>query len=227
MSGRTAKDNCGFVDLVDVMGSDLTIVNAARVSFGKRKEEMSAGDVKLINFLGQHEHMSPFRHAVLQFHIKMPEFCARQMYKHIIGSDYAFKDGAWNEISGRYVELTEMWVPEYLRLAPENKKQGSIDEPHPASEIFLNEMAELYNYARALYHKMIESGVAAEQARAVLPVAYFTEFYWTASLQAAMHFVRMRSTPDTQAEIREYALLMGELIKERFPHGYDALIGIA
>src|ERR1044072_3599697 len=122
-------DNIGSIELVDHMGSDLTVVNSARVSFGKRKTQLDESDTKLINFLAKHKHWSPFRHVQFQFHIKAPEIVGRQMYKHIIGADYAFKDHAWNEISGRYVEYDdEFYIPSMYRKQSDSNKQASIGE---------------------------------------------------------------------------------------------------
>lgn len=209
----------GFVEVFDSMGTDLTVANAARVSFGKRKMSMDSKDERLIEFLGQSEpaHTAPFRHAYISLHVKAPEFISRQWYKHVIGSEYKFKDTPWSEISGRYIAMNEFWLPDYLRLAAANKKQGSIDNTHERSKEFVSRMAQLTDEANALYKEMYDAGVAPEQARAILPMSYYTEFIWTASLQAVLHFVKLRDHPEAQKEIREYAEIVHTIVQELFP----------
>ena len=209
----------GFVEVFDSMGSDLTVSNAARVSFGKRKMMLDGKDERLIEFLGQSDpaHTAPFRHPYISLHIKAPEFIARQWYKHIIGSEYKFKDTPWSEISGRYIAMNSFWLPDYLRLAAANKKQGSIDNIHERSEEFVSRMAQLTEEANSLYKEMYDAGVAPEQARAILPMSYYTEFIWTASLQAVLHFVKLRDHPEAQKEIREYAEIVHTIVQELFP----------
>jgi thymidylate synthase (FAD) len=136
----------GFIKVVDSLGSDLTVVNSARVSFANKKDEMDKKDEKLIKYLATHSHTSPFRHAYVQLHIKAPEVVARQWYKHIIGSEYAFKDQPWNEISGRYVEYKqEVYIPEVFRQQSTDNKQasyGEIADQETAKHIY-NEMMKI------------------------------------------------------------------------------------
>lgn len=206
---RTVLDK-GFVNLVDHMGSDLSVVNSARVSFGKRTDTMRPRDKKLINYLWEHEHSSPFRHATLQFHIKAPLFVLRQWMKHQVGC-------SWNEASGRYIEFEgEFYHPEIFRKQSQNNKQGSegaIEKQNLARQRYLD------NHTRALqdYRLLLELGVCKEQARMVLPLSLYTECYWTASLQAVMHFLTLREDSHSQWEIQQYAKAVRELTEQFFP----------
>ena len=199
----------GFIDVVDVMGSDLSVVNAARVSFGKRKEEMTAGDSKLIRYLWTHMHTSPFRHASIQFHLKAPIFVLRQWMKHQVGC-------AWNEISGRYVVFEpDFYVPSNWREQHESNKQGSkgsVADQAQATELYEATLKQQFD----AYNELLAQGVCKEQARMVLPVATYSECYWTCSLQAIMHFLSLRLDAHSQWEIRQYAAAVFALVKERF-----------
>ena len=199
----------GFIDVVDVMGSDLSVVNAARVSFGKRKEEMTPGDTKLIRYLWTHMHTSPFRHASIQFHLKAPIFVLRQWMKHQVGC-------AWNEISGRYVVFEpDFYIPDNWREQHESNKQGSkgsVADQTAASELYEATLKQQFD----AYNELLAQGVCKEQARMVLPVATYSECYWTCSLQAIMHFLSLRLDAHSQWEIRQYAAAVFALVKERF-----------
>lgn len=199
----------GFIDVVDVMGSDLSVVNAARVSFGKRKEEMTAGDSKLIRYLWTHMHTSPFRHASIQFHLKAPIFVLRQWMKHQVGC-------AWNEISGRYVVFEpDFYVPDNWREQHESNKQGSkgsVADQALATQLYEATLKQQFD----AYNGLLAQGVCKEQARMVLPVATYSECYWTCSLQAIMHFLSLRLDSHSQWEIRQYAAAVFALVKERF-----------
>jgi len=207
----------GFVKLVDHMGSDLSVVNAARVSFGKRKEVFDDADEKLITYLAEHDHTSPFRHTALTFHVKAPIFVFRQWMKHRIASEF-------NEISGRYVEFPEdeFFVPETFRRQAKVNKQGSEGqvEGQEAHEIFV---AACRN-AVAQYKKLIALGVCREQARCVLPLGLYSEVYWTVSLQAAVHFIRLRTDSHAQWEIQQYAHAVKRLVAEIYPNSMKALL---
>jgi thymidylate synthase (FAD) len=210
----------GFVRLIDHMGSDLSVVNAARVSFGKRKAEMEEGDEKLIRYLSEHEHTSPFRHTALTLHAKAPIFVFRQWMKHRISSEF-------NEISGRYVEFTEdeFFVPELFRRQAKINKQGSegsIDKADQARA--LASYLESCRGAVAHYKELLSLGVCREQARCVLPVALYSEVYWTVSLQAVAHFIRLRSDSHAQWEIQQYAAAVRELVEPLYPVGLKALL---
>ena len=182
----------GFVTLIDFMGSDLSAVNAARISFNKQKDVMDADDEKLIKYLVDHEHMSPFRHQYITFHVKAPIFVFRQWMKHRIASEF-------NEVSGRYVNLGEVdfYVPDIFRGQHVQNKQGSegiVNDNNHAQLLFSvaceNSLKE--------YNKLIELGVCREQARCVLPLGIYSEVFWTVSLQAAAHFIRLRKDVHAQ-----------------------------
>jgi thymidylate synthase (FAD) len=210
----------GFVRLVDAMGSDLSVVNAARVSFGKRKDTFEEGDVKLINYLAMHEHTSPFRHAYLQFHVKAPIFVFRQWMKHQVGC-------SWNEISGRYVEFPddEYFVPAAFRQQAKVNKQGSEGEIEAENrEAAMAAYLDACRNSVAQYKAMLELGVCREQARCVLPLGLYSEVYWTTSLQAVAHFIRLRSESHAQWEIQEYARAVRALMEDRFPASLKALL---
>lgn len=221
----------GFVELVDWMGNDLTVVNSARVSFGKRKTQLSDGDRKLIKYLAEHKHWSPFRHVMLQFHCKVPEFVARQWYKHVVGiayTDSATVDHAWNEISLRYVDASEFdfYTPAGFRQQSDDNKQASTDAlvNDPGNQL-LQEFRGQCEKSLDLYHKMLEHGVAREQARGILPLNIYTEFYWTASLQALVNFIVLRQHAGAQYEIRLYADALEKLVRPVMPVSFEALLG--
>jgi len=210
----------GFIEVIDKLGTDLTVVNSARVSFGKRKTKFSEGDRILVRFLAENKHFSPFRHLIVQFHIKSPEFVMRQWYKHVVGietsSSYPTKDHAWNEISGRYVPVNDFYNPPFWRAQSSDNKQaseGTIENQDKANEIFSDAMSTLLDS----YGKLLELGVAKEQARILLPLNQYTEIYWTASFQAIMNFIDLRDETHAQWEIREYAIAMKDLMLELFP----------
>jgi thymidylate synthase (FAD) len=210
----------GFVRLIDHMGSDLSVVNAARVSFGKRKDVFDAADGKLINYLAEHDHTSPFRHTALTFHVKAPIFVFRQWMKHRIASEF-------NEISGRYVEFPEeeFFVPGSFRRQAKVNKQGSEGEVGGAEGVQARELflAACRNSV-AQYKAMIALGVCREQARCVLPLGLYSEVYWTVSLQAAAHFIRLRSDSHAQWEIQQYAQAVRQVVETVFPAGLKALL---
>lgn len=210
----------GFIEVIDKLGSDLTVVNSARVSFGKRKEKFEDSDRKLIRFLAKNKHWSPFRHMMIQFHIKAPEFVMRQWYKHVVGietsSSSSAKDHAWNEISGRYVPVTDFYVPQNWRKQSADNKQaseGSIENQQEAENVFTNAMENILK----VYQELLDLGVAKEQARMILPLNQYTEVYWTASFQAIMNFIDLRDESTAQWEIQQYAKAMKELVSEIFP----------
>jgi thymidylate synthase (FAD) len=229
---RSVLDH-GFVTLIDTLGGDLTVVNSARVSFGKRKTELDDKDAKLINYLAKHQHWSPFRHVQLQFHCKVPEFVARQWYKHVVGIAYtegASIDHAWNEVSMRYVNASEfdIYVPNGFRQQSDDNKQASLNEWVDDPQGLLRQAyVDQCRKALTLYQKLVESGVAREQARGVLPLNIYTEFYWTASLQALVNFIQLRTHPGAQYEIRLFAEALQELIEPVVPMSYQALLGQA
>jgi thymidylate synthase (FAD) len=219
----------GFVELIDALGNDLTVVNSARVSFGKRKTELDAGDEKLIKYLAQHKHWSPFRHVQLQFHCKVPEFVARQWYKHVVGIAYsegATNDHAWNEISLRYVDAGDFdfYTPlEGFRKQSASNKQASTDELIVDATLHQAYIAQSQQ-SFTLYNQLVEAGVAKEQARGLLPLNLYTEFYWTVSLQALVNFIHLRQHEGAQYEIRCYADALEQLTQLVVPVAYQYLL---
>ena len=231
------------VTLIDNMGDDLSVVNAARVSFGKKSEwanqtdvdenyygpdsyvqpMLSDRDTKLINYLAKHKHLSPFGHAFASFHVKAPIFVARQLVKH--------KFLRWNEISRRYVdEEPEVYLPNVWRGKSKDKKQGSDDTV--SIDVTWYDRDDGYNswpedswfIALEAYQKMLELGVAPEQARMVLPQSTMTEWYWSGSLDAFAAMCKLRCASDTQYESRIVADQISEQMKELFPVSWEALL---
>lgn len=215
----------GYLELLDYMGKDLTIANVARVSFGKESKKLSKKETQLIHYLAEHEHTSPFRHVILQFRIKAPIFVERQLQKHLIGSDYTYKDTAWNSISGRYVEYAhEIHIPQNLRKSSPKIKQGSLSESIDSEATFMNSLKLHYQQAMSLYNDLLIAGVCKEQAREVLPLGLYTEWIWTASLQAVAHLIHLRTDPHAQRETQEYGKAFYDLTKEKFPVSLDCLL---
>ena len=214
----------GFIEVVDSLGNDLTVVNSARVSFGKRKKYWDKSDRRLCMYLAKHKHYSPFRHLQVKFHIKAPEFVMRQWYKHVVGiettSNSSTKDHAWNEISGRYVEYDEFYEPISYRKQSDDNKQASEGEFEKGEYDYHFVDANWTNAHEAslsAYKQLIEIGMAKEQARCILPLTLYTEVYWTASFQAIMNFIELRNEKTSQIEIQEYAKVLLELMHETFP----------
>ena len=214
---------------VDHMGNDLTVANAARVSFGKTSEmeentwgppTLKAKDAKLINYLAKHKHISPFGHCFASFHVKAPIFVARQLVKH--------KFLRWNEISRRYVDdAPEFYEPDVWRGRSADKKQGSSGEISiEHSDFYVTELGDdgtLNEAALFTYEALLEKGVCPEQARMVLPQSTMTEWYWSGSLDAFADMCNLRCKTDTQAETREVANQIDRKMLELFPVSWDAL----
>ena len=213
---------------VDHMGSDLSVVNAARVSFGKKSDwEFSAlreglleRDAKLIKYLAKHKHISPFGHCFASFHVKAPIFVARQLVKH--------KFLRWNEISRRYVDdEPEFYVPDVWRGRSADKKQGSSSEAVMYDKdgfVIGAEVWSLNNHASELYKEMIESGVAPEQARMVLPQSTMTEWIWSGSLDAFADMCNLRLKTDTQYETQLVGQQVDQIMLGLFPVSWEALV---
>jgi thymidylate synthase (FAD) len=214
--------------LVDHMGSDLSVVNSARVSFGKKSEwevdydndmftgqnVLSERDTKLIKYLAKHKHTSPFGHAFASFHVKAPIFVARQLVKH--------KFLRWNEISRRYVdEEPEFYEPETWRGRSADKKQGS-DGVIGGDDLVGS--SQFNQHASDFYSDLIDSDVAPEQARMVLPQSTLTEWYWSGSLDAFAAMCKLRCASDTQYESRIVANQISEVMGTLFPISWDALM---
>lgn len=202
------------VELIDHMGSDASVVNAARVSFGKRIKEMSEGDTKLIKYLAKHNHWSPFGHASLQFRIKAPIFVARQLVKHQVGL-------TWNEISRRYVDYEpEFYEVDSWRGRPINKKQGSSEEEIEWIDRGTRTdslQSQVETIALKNYNRMLEAGVAPEQARMILPQSMMTEWYWSGTLYAFARVCNLRCAEDAQYETRIVANLINDECEKLFP----------
>ncbi len=228
----------GYVRLVDHMGSDLTVVNAARASFAKQSQwvrnqpgNLSKKDQRLITYLTQHGHLSPFRHVTIQLEVKAPLMVARQWWKYVVGGDHTM-DG-WNETSRRYVAAEpEFYIPAQWRRASEDKKQGSgapIDGP--VSEALTNQLRSFQQDAAKLYDHTLALGVVAEQARLFLPMyGLYTSWFWTTSLQGAAHFLRQRLDDEAQVEIQVYAKAVHDLLSTGLPelqHSLAALIDLS
>ena len=208
------------VELIDHMGSDASVVNAARVSFGKRITEMSEGDTKLIRYLAKHNHWSPFGHASVQFRIKAPVFVASQLVKHQVGL-------TWNEISRRYVDYEpEFYEVDKWRGRPVDKKQGSSEENIEWINRSIRTSAlqdQVENVALANYNLMIGAGVAPEQARMILPQSMMTEWYWSGTLYAFARVCNLRCAEDAQYETRIVANLINDECEKLFPISWTEL----
>lgn len=210
--------NAGSVELLETFGNDLTVVNAARVSFNKESTEFSEGDTKLVNYLASHDHISPFFHPQVRFRIKMPIFVAREWFRHTIGF-------ARNEVSRRYVDFKpEVWVPTEFRERDPKLKQGS-----KATAVESNDFAlALYNKAvhvsMEAYDALLAANVAPEMARSVLPQGMYTEFIETGSLAAYARLCGLRLDPSAQVEIQTYANAIHDLMKDKFPVSWAALM---
>jgi thymidylate synthase (FAD) len=201
------------VELIDRMGTDLSVVNAARISFGKRKEFMDTSDEKLIRYLAKHDHWSPFAHTSITFRIKMPIFVAAQLKKHQVGL-------SWNEISRRYVsDEPEFYVPEFWRSRVENVKQGSSTTKTIDYDIRSHNFRCL-----AIYEDMLSQGIAPEMARMVLPQNMMTEIYWTGSLYAFARVYKLRTDPTAQWESKQIALMIGKECEKLFPISWKELV---
>lgn len=220
----------GYIELVGNIGTDLTPVNAARVSFDGVSEEYSNKDYRLIKYLIKHKHFSPFRHQHCMFIIKAPEFVMRQWYKHVVGAEttstHSTKDHAWNEISGRYVPYDEFYNPQFFRKQSEDNKQASdglITDQIMARTLW----CEAQDQAIISYKKMLEMGVAREQARSILPLTLYTKVYWTASFQSIMNFIELRDEATSQLEIQEYARVLKNIMQDVFPKTTQAWFEVA
>lgn len=223
----------GYVILHDVMGSDLTVANSARVSYDKKSDELTQGDRKLIAFLAREGHTSPFRHCSLQFEVYSPLMVARQHFKYIVGSSVLEATGdnmdAWNESSRRYItEEPTFYIPkaDEWRRAPANSKQGSGEPVHMFNGVaFTSELDNFVKEGERLYEWALDFGIAPEQARLFLPAyGMYVRYYWSASLQSVAHFINQRLAHDSQVEIQAYAKAVLELTKDKFPLSIEALV---
>ena len=210
----------GFVRLDDSMADDLSVVNAARVSFARRKEAMDESDEGLIRFLLRERHGTPFEHNSFRFHVRAPLFVAREWFRHRVGS--------FNEFSMRYARATDdFYVPEPEDVRTQVGKPGSYSfepvEPELA-EATREELRAVYDAAYATYERLVERGVARELARLVMPVGAYTEFYWTVKARSLMNFVSLRAAETAQREIRRYAEACERFLEEKMPVTYAAFV---
>lgn len=207
------EDGISSLELVRHSGSDVDVVNAARVSFGKVVTQMNERDVKLVRYLMKHDHTSPFEHNQLSFRIKCPLYVARQWMRHRMNS--------YNEISYRYVKAPlEFYTPKKWRFQDTQNRQGSVGEFE--NEKLLQEYSQALKHARDAYESLLEQGVCREQARGLLPVTTYTEFIFTCNLLSLTHFLRLRTHAGAQFEIRQYAYGMLELALPHFPVSLQA-----
>jgi thymidylate synthase (FAD) len=210
----------GFVRLEDSMANDLSVVNAARVSFARHKEEMDEADEGLIRFLMRERHGTPFEHNSFRFHIRAPIFVAREWFRHRVGS--------FNEFSMRYAKATEdFYLPEPEDVRTQVGKPGAYSfEPvdEELAERTREELREVYEHAYATYEQLVEAGVARELARCVLPVGAYTEFYWTVNARALMNFVSLRASETAQREIRKYAEAVEQFFAAKMPVTHAAFV---
>jgi thymidylate synthase (FAD) len=210
----------GFVRLDDAMADDLSVVNAARVSFARRKTEMDESDEGLIRFLMRDRHGTPFEHNAFRFHIRCPIFVAREWFRHRVGS--------FNEFSMRYAKATDdFYVPDASDVRSQVGRPGAYTfEPVPdeLAEATRAAMEEIYEQAYATYERLVEQGVAREVARAVLPVGAYTEFFWTVNARSLMNFVSLRAADTAQREIRRYADAVESFLAERMPVTHAAFV---
>lgn len=201
----------GFLKLIDHFGNDLSVVKAARVSHGMNLTNPDR-DKQLIYHLMQQGHESPFEHVAFTFHVKCPLFVARQWMRHRISS--------YNELSGRYTELKkEFYVPMFLKDRIKPAKHEGKDV-----EYLKKEMQEFYLKSYSLYEKLLNGGMPREVARVVLPLATYTQFYWTANLRSIMNFLSLRADSRAQWEMQQYAIAVAKVVREKCPWSYDAFI---
>ena len=224
MEKRNVLDK-GYVAVVDCMGSDTTVVNAARVSFDKSVEHLGRQDYSLINYLVKHKHDSVLRHCVMSFEVYAPLMVARQWYKHAIGSVYADEQNGWNESSRRYVtEEPEFYIPGSWRAAAVDKKQGSgADMPGDISARYSGVLEMFAQTGMEMYDSAMKDGICTEQARMFLPAyAMYVRWRWTASLNALLHFLSLRLDNNAQWEVQQYAHAIAAEVKNHFPNTYVA-----
>ena len=210
----------GFVRLDAAMADDLSVVNAARVSFGKKRETMDTSDVGLVKFLMRERHGTPFEHNSFRFHVRCPMFVAREWFRHRIGS--------FNEESARYHKMEDVfYVPEPDAVREQVGKPGAYTfEPvtDERRETVPDALREAYETAYATYQQLMEQGVAKELARSVLPVGMYTQFWWTVNARALMNFLSLRNSEHAQHEIREYARAIEPLFEQAMPVTYEAFV---
>ena len=215
----------GYVLPIDTMGSDITVVNSARVSFDKSVKSIGRTDISLIDYLVRHKHDSVLRHCAMSFEIYAPLFVARQWWKHHVSATAVDDQNGWNESSRRYVtEEPEFYIPDVWRGMAENKKQGSSEEVDPLiSSKYSLLLQETARDGMNSYNSALTEGICVEQARMFLPAyAMYVRWRWTASLNALLHFVSLRLDSHAQWEIQQYAAAVAAAVKEAFPITYTS-----
>jgi thymidylate synthase (FAD) len=210
----------GFVRLDGAMADDLSVANAARVSFARRKDELDESDEGLIRFLMRDRHGTPFEHNAFRYHVRCPIFVAREWFRHRVGS--------FNEFSLRYARATDdFYVPEADDVRTQVGKPGAYtfeQVPPELAEQTREELQAVYDYAYETYERLVEAGVAREVARSALPVGAYTQFYWTVNARALMNFASLRNSEFAQLEIRRYAEVVEALFAERMPVTHAAFV---
>jgi thymidylate synthase (FAD) len=218
----------GIIGLDEWMGSDLKVARAAWVSYGKQDSDRPITGV--INYMMKHRHGTPFEHVVFSWYVKAPIFVAREWMRHRIGS--------FNEISGRYVKFEpEFYIPDQIRVKGDTNKQGSVlpDEDWAYDRLewvdvndfnkqMIEDLTSTYETVYDNYLGLLDSGVANEQARMVLPVGLYTQYFWTVNLRALLNFLSLRNADNAQWEIRQYAIAIEEQLKELVPITYEAWV---
>lgn len=214
--------NAGELALMSLMGTDLDIVNAAKVSFASRQEVMDDKSKGLINFLMKNKHATPFEHIVFKFYVKCPIFVAREWFRH--------RWSSFNEMSMRYYvpEVIDFYLPAKEDLRKQIGKPGSYTFEQINDEIIYSDvterMKEVYTFAEFIYKDLLSKGLAKEIARAVLPVGQYTEFIWTVNLRSLINFLTLRNDENAQKEIREYAKIIETIFEKTMPSTYEAFI---
>jgi thymidylate synthase (FAD) len=220
---KTEKNNCtylgtdGFVRIDDCMADDLSVVNAARVSFAKKSSEIGESEIGLIGFLMRERHGTPFEHNSFRFHVRCPIFVAREWFRHRIGS--------FNEFSGRYSQMTQdAYVPEWDAMREQAGKPGAYKFVQITDDSKLMKIDEIissaYENSFSSYQELLSMGLAKELARIVIPVGSYTEFYWTVNARSLMNFLSLRTHDTAQLEIREFANAVEEIFAVEMPITY-------
>lgn len=206
----------GFVKLVDFMGGDQSVVEGARVSYAGKSKGLEM-DKKLLFYLMEHDHSTPFEHTVFKFHVKTPIFVARQWMRHRIAS--------YSEISYRYTETKdEFYIPTEWRTQDTKNKQGSVMDPTLENELLSKELMLICNESYSFYKRFLDKGISREMARIMLPVNMYTEFYWAVNSRSLMNFINLRADVTAQFEIRKYAEAHALVFKEKCPWTYEAFL---
>lgn len=206
----------GFVKLVDFMGGDKSAVDGARVSYDGKSKGPEA-DKKLLFYLMEHDHSTPFEHTVFKFHVKAPIFVARQWMRHRMAS--------YSEISYRYTETKdEFYIPTEWRVQDTKNKQGSTMDPTLENELLSKELMLICNESYSFYKRFLDRGISREMARMVLPVNMYTQFYWAVNARSLMNFINLRADATAQFEIRKFAEAHASIFEEKCPWTYEAFL---